>query len=294
MSVLAKEVRATQNPALGAAILWRFTCGYRESHAENAFAKLPMAFVALPLVLHEPTREVIESTQKSSGLRAFVGKFSETKSARQDILLSLHDWANACKKLTWERVEHLRREVNAADTEARTKRALKMVNALAGKLLPRLDVERPDDPMELVIDDLTIRVNGRNRDDYLWEIGSGSNWLSYHLATILGLQQFFMGLTHSPVPNLTIIDQPSQVYFPKQLTPRPGEDIIDPKFRDEDVEAVRKAFAVMGDAVSQAKGKLQIIVFDHAPESVWEKLPNVELVEEWRNGVKLVPTDWLN
>lgn len=193
-----------------------------------------------------------------------------------------------------ERVEFLRRQVNAADTEARTKRALKMVNALAGKLLPRLDVERPDDPMELVIDDLTIRVNGRDRDDYLWEIGSGSNWLSYHLATILGLQQFFMGLTHSPVPNLTIIDQPSQVYFPKQLTPRPGEDIVDPKFRDEDVEAVRKAFAVMGDAVSQAKGKLQIIVFDHAPESVWENLPNVELVEEWRNGVKLVPTDWLS
>jgi hypothetical protein len=192
-----------------------------------------------------------------------------------------------------ERVEQLRKEVNAADTEARTKRALKMVNGIAGKLLPRLDVERPDDPMELVIDDLTIRIIGRDRDDYLWEIGSGSNWLSYHLAMIFGLQQFFLGLPHSPVPHFAIVDQPSQVYFPKQLTQRPGEEPSDPKFRDEDVEAVRKAFSVMGDVVAQAQGSFQIIVLDHAPESVWGNLPGIVLVEEWRNGVKLIPQDWI-
>jgi hypothetical protein len=105
MSILAREVRATQNPALGAVILWRFACGYRETHKENAFAKLPLAFVALPLVLHEPTRQVIESTQKASGLRAFVGKFSETKNARQDLLLSVHDWAEVCRTLTWESLQ---------------------------------------------------------------------------------------------------------------------------------------------------------------------------------------------
>lgn len=140
MSVLAKEVRATQNPALGAAILWRFSCGYREAHAENAFAKLPMAFVALPLVLHEPTREVIESTQKASGLRAFVGKFSETKSARQDILLSLHDWANACKKLTWESLQigiatHLVKLEPTADLIPLTTTPAKSVPATTEKLL---------------------------------------------------------------------------------------------------------------------------------------------------------------
>lgn len=193
-----------------------------------------------------------------------------------------------------DEVAALRADVNAADTGARTKRALKIVNSKAEKLLPRLDVERPEDPLELVIDDLTVRVTSSTRYDYLWEIGSGSNWLSYHLATLLGLQQFFLGLKHSPVPNFAVIDQPSQVYFPKQLTPRAGEETVDPKFRDEDVEAVRKAFAVMGDVVAQAEGKFQLIVLDHAPESIWANLPNIHLVEEWRNGIKLVPMAWLS
>jgi hypothetical protein len=140
MSVLAKEVRATQNPALGAAILWRFACGYRETHAENAFPKLPFAFVALPLVLHESTREVIETTQKASGLRAFVGKFSETKSARQDVLLSLHDWANTCRNLTWESLQigfatHLIKLEPTADLIPLTTTPAKSVPVTTEKLL---------------------------------------------------------------------------------------------------------------------------------------------------------------
>ena len=193
-----------------------------------------------------------------------------------------------------ERVAQLKIEVSAADTEARTNRALRIVNSKAGKLLPMLDVERPDDPLELIIDDLTVRVTSSKRYDYLWEIGSGSNWLSYHLATILGLQQFFMDLKHSPVPNFVVIDQPSQVYFPKQLTARSGDENADPEFRDEDVEAVRKAFAVMGEVVNKSEGRLQILVFDHAPEFVWSGLPHIRLVEEWRNGVKLVPLEWIS
>jgi hypothetical protein len=38
----------------------------------------------------------------------------------------------------------------------------------------------------------------------LSEIGSGSNWLAYHIATILALQQFFMKLPHSPVPQFVV------------------------------------------------------------------------------------------
>ena len=84
-------------------------------------------------------------------------------------------------------------------------------------MLPELDSERPNDPIELVINDLTIKVKGPSREDYLWEIGSGANWLSYHVAVSLALQQFFIESSPSPVPGFIVYDQPSQVYFPQKL-----------------------------------------------------------------------------
>ena len=54
---------------------------------------------------------------------------------------------------------------------------------------------------------------------------------------------------------------------------------MDPELKDEDVEAVKKAFKVLSSAVENNNGNFQIIVLDHAPESAWgdireEKLEN--------------------
>ena len=193
-----------------------------------------------------------------------------------------------------ERVLQLRREVDERGVTERLNRALHTVNGLAGRLIPRLDVERPDDPIRLDVKDLTVRVVGPQREDGLWQIGSGSNWLSYHIAAILALQIYFRGQPHSPVPGFVVFDQPSQVYFPKKLAARGDASNAEPQLADEDVAAVRKAFTVMGQVVDDSKGTLQILVFDHAPEPVWGGLPGVELVEEWRDGRKLVPDIWLS
>jgi hypothetical protein len=160
--------------------------------------------------------------------------------------------------------------------------------------MPSLDSERPDDPITLAINDLTIKVEGIEREDYLWEIGSGSNWLSYHIAVTLGLHQFFMSLKSSPVPSFIVYDQPSQVYFPKRLATREGEEDLDPALKDEDIAAVQKVFSTLSAVVGRGKGALQIIVLDHAPEDVWGGLKNIHLIEEWREGRKLVPLDWID
>ena len=143
------------------------------------------------------------------------------------------------------------------------------------------------------IKELTVKVSGADRADYLSEIGSGSNWLSYHVAMILALQQFFISLRQSPVPGFVVIDQPSQVYFPKKVVLRENETIEEPQFRDEDIEAVRKVFSVLSTVVGLAKGKLQVIVLDHAPRDVWGGIPNIAELEEWRDGRKLVPVEWV-
>jgi hypothetical protein len=36
-----------------------------------------------------------------------------------------------------------------------------------------------------------------------------------------------------------------------------------------------------------------VIVLDHADEEVWGSISGVELIEEWRNGKKLVPIEWV-
>jgi hypothetical protein len=53
------------------------------------------------------------------------------------------------------------------------------------------------------------------------------------------------------------------------------------------------AFRVMGQVVLSARGRLQLIVLDHASRDVWGDVEGVVGLPEWRNGVKLVPMEWL-
>jgi len=189
-------------------------------------------------------------------------------------------------------VRELERLVSEADMNRRLRSALDAVNLNAGRLIPLLDAERPNDPIQLMESELTVRVRGEGRDDFLWEIGSGSNWLSYHVAVTLGLQEYFLRLTDCPVPNFLVYDQPSQVYFPRRLAEREDEQKEEPTWQDQDVEAVRHILGGMASAIAQTKNKLQIIVLDHASEDVWGGLPLVHLVEDWRDGRALIPAEW--
>ena len=133
------------------------------------------------------------------------------------------------------------------------------------------------------------------RKDYLWEIGSGSNWLSYHISVSLAFQMFFAEQAYSSIPQFIVYDQPSQVYFPSKLAQKEEEKEEDPVLADEDVLAVRKIFETMAYALKEIHSHMQIIVLEHAAESAWGGVENVNLVEEWRQGDnnKLIPKEWL-
>jgi hypothetical protein len=192
-----------------------------------------------------------------------------------------------------ERVRALEKQISEAEVAARTRRALNTVNLNAGRIIPLLDAERPDDPISLSDTELTIKVQGPGRDDFLWEIGSGSNWLSYHIAVTLALQQLFISLRSCPVPTFIVFDQPSQVYFPKRLADAEDKVPEEPAWQDQDVEAVRKILKGMADVIASTKNRLQIIVLDHASDSVWGNVPQVRSIEDWREGRALIPLDWL-
>ncbi len=194
-----------------------------------------------------------------------------------------------------ERARALERIISEAEIGQRMRRALSQVNLFAGRLMPTLDAENPNDPVSLSDTELTLKVQRVGREDFLWEIGSGSNWLSYHVAVTLALHQFFLTLTSCPVPNFIVYDQPSQVYFPQRLAERKSSDSVEePEWQDEDEEAVRKVFAAMSQALTAASNRFQVIVLDHAAKPVWGGVPLISEVEEWRNGRALIPEEWMN
>ncbi len=244
-------------------------------------------------------KRALSGRSKEASERQFAAKKAERFVGNLEASLDLHRRLGSDSGLVdevtklRESAQTLETELKAQDIDTRKRRALNAVNNHAGRLLPFLDIENPNDPISLEISDLTIKVRGADREDYLSEIGSGSNWLSYHLAMLLALHQFYLSQKHSPVPGFLVLDQPSQVYFPKNLVRRPDDEGQEPSLRDEDIDAVRKAFEVLGKVVMAAEGKLQVIVLDHASRDVWGDIPGVVGSREWRNGIKLVPMRWL-
>lgn len=104
MSVLAREVRNIQNPALGAGLIWRFVCGYVASHRTRDPVPIPLLFIVLPIILHEQTEEFVNNTQKISGLRSFAAKFGKAENSKQDLLLAIHNRMLALRHLSMESV----------------------------------------------------------------------------------------------------------------------------------------------------------------------------------------------
>lgn len=190
------------------------------------------------------------------------------------------------------RIKVLQQQINERGIKKRFEAALKNIELKIMKLLPLLDTERPEDIVEIDYKNLTIKVTSESgRKDYLWEIGSGSNWLSYHISVSLAFQMFFAEQKYSSVPQFIVYDQPSQVYFPNKPAQKDKEDI---RLGDEDVLAVKKIFEAMSSAMEKTNYRMQIIVLEHADETAWTGVNNIQLVEEWRGADnKLIPNEWL-
>lgn len=189
-----------------------------------------------------------------------------------------------------EKIDKLSKIVNEFEIKKKQEAAIEYINQNIGEIVKTLDVEHPEDPVKFIIKDLTLKVKGeKGRDDYLWEIGSASNWLAYHIATLLAFQQFFQTRGKVSVPNFLIFDQPSQVYFPQRNSIDDSQNIL----KDEDKEAVKKIFTCMDNFLKRTNKSIQLIVTEHADSDVWGDIENINLVGRWRGKNKLIPEEWL-
>jgi hypothetical protein len=166
------------------------------------------------------------------------------------------------------------------------------INEKMTALARRLEVEFQDGNAAISIEDLSIRVQIDPETDEmtsLAEIGSGANWVCYHLAGILALHDH-LARNDCPVPRTLLIDQPSQAWFPETLRITDQDGELVPK-NEEDTNRVREIYLLLGEMAANNEFS-QIIVMDHAKFGhAWFQ----DMIQyEWRRGEKLVPEHWIS
>lgn len=268
---------------------------YENAKKEIRILSERLAAVQKRIKIQSESKDVTENEKYTlDGISRFLGKV-QYASETFDLLGTDSVLIDEINRLQ-ENLSELRKQVDEYAIERKIDTAIRTISANIMKLIPLLDSERPNDPVKVDYKNLTVIVSSDNgRDDYLWEIGSGSNWLSYHIATTLAFQIFFNNMEMSPVPNFIVYDQPSQVYFPQKLAIKEDEKEIDPILDDEDRLAVEKIFKTMDSAITMSNKPMQIIVLEHADKSLWENVDKAHEVCEWRGeNNKLIPEEWID
>ncbi|WP_372985273.1 DUF3732 domain-containing protein [Marinobacter sp.] len=174
----------------------------------------------------------------------------------------------------------------------RRKAAQKAIDKTMTELARRMEVEFKKGNASISVEDLSIRVQiDPNSDEMtsLAEIGSGANWVCYHLAGILAIH-YHLDRFACPVPRTLFLDQPSQAWFPEELRITDEEGELAPG-DEEDKSRVREIYRVLDEMTSQGEFS-QIIVMDHA--KFGDKWFDDMIRYEWRHGEKLVPENWID
>ena len=186
------------------------------------------------------------------------------------------------------RVAQLEQQLDPEDKEQRLTSILNRIGARMTTLAQTLDLEHSGNPVRLDLRNVTVVVDREDRPIPLAMIGSGKNWLGYHLITHFALHEHFRH-HQRPVPAFLFLDQPSQVYYPPDR---------DAEFEgalgglsSEDRNAVLSIYELFMAEVAVLSPSFQVIVTDHA--DLDDPRFQASIVERWRGGQALVPQEWI-
>ncbi|AIM37587.1 hypothetical protein KO02_13495 [Sphingobacterium sp. ML3W] len=120
-------------------------------------------------------------------------------------------------------------------------------------------------------------------------MGSGSNWLAIHLSAFLGFLYLHSITETSKIPSILILDQPSQVYFPKIYRQLDDSTENDKQITDDNIVQVKNIFKVISDEINTIEKKCnykpQVIVLEHADEEEFSQFIRYRWSKE---GKKLI------
>ena len=191
-----------------------------------------------------------------------------------------------------EKIKQLEEKIQGFDVDTKKAKAQAFLSKNMNRLSLSLDFEDEYRPINLnfgLIDEtFDIYHYQNNREKiHLYEMGSGANWVSCHIALFLSFLRYFAKQNNSPMPLFMFFDQPSQVYFPQG-------DSKDDEVTQADLMAVNKMYKTIFDeinSIGEETGILpQIIIVDHVDGK------NLECKDEfggyircnWRNNTGLI------
>jgi hypothetical protein len=270
-----------------------------EPHLQAAIDDLDTSIQETVGRLDEADRELQALVARSEVVRRARGRLEEQAYLRGRIagFLEEHPAMDATARaglrnavvLAEARVRALEEALSADTTRRRTENALSYVGTDMSQMAQQLHLSYSADAVQL--DPVALTVIARDPQGPVWlnqDIGSGKNWVGYHLVTLLALHRHFVK-HRRPVPRVLLLDQPTQAFFPTNKRDAPERTLGD--LRDEDREQVGRIFDLLRTTIQDLEGAMQIIVMDHAEfDEDWfdEAVRN----NRWRGGRGLVPTEW--
>lgn len=242
-------------------------------------------------------KEYKELEEKYINSKNIKSKIDEINYAKAQILLfrdmqqkGLFDSQEDEIKELQEKIAFLKEKIDAYNYKAELIKAQAFISENMNKLSLTLDFEDEYKPLDLTFD----IVNGtfdlyhtQNKKDKirLYEMGSGANWVSCHIALFLSFLHYFAKQDNSPMPLIMFFDQPSQVYFPQ------GETTKD--FSQADIVAVNNMYKTMFEEIKQIESDTsilpQLIIVDHvSSENIHLPEFNKYIRCNWRNKSGLI------
>ena len=260
-----------------------------QTHIIDIEQEISRASNALKLVQSELGRVVSEDenarrNQNSIVARArFLGRLSNflESTVSDESVENSYEEIMELKKL----IAALQEKINSDEINSKMETFLNLIGRKMTEYSGQLDLEHSGSSLRLDMKKLTVVADTVDGPIPLQRMGSGENWVGYHVLTHLALH-WWLRKRNRPVPNFLILDQPTQAYYPPDIVSG-GLDQID---KDSDRAAVQSLFELMSYACNEIDPEFQLIVLDHAHlKNDWFQ---DSIVEEWRGEKALIPYGW--
>jgi len=187
-----------------------------------------------------------------------------------------------------ERISALRRSVAQLENEMSFENVTEKLESMLvfvgddlSRYAAQLDLEHQHH-VRLDVRSLTVVADTESGPVPMDRMGSGANWVGYHLAAYAALHRWFER-KRRPVPRFIFFDQPTQAFYPA--------DADEPDLRDDDDRRrVDEMFRFLLELPSELGARVQVIVTDHATL----RIPGFKeaVKESWHTGDALIPAHW--